>query len=82
MSIRKGDQRGEQRTKTPSPDTILCLGGMAERLKASVLKTEVRKYREFESHSLRYLEVIADSGLLTPAARPLPTMGCMGLGVS
>jgi len=26
--------------------------------------------------------VIADSGLLTPAARPLPTMGCMGLGVS
>jgi len=26
--------------------------------------------------------VIADSGPLTPAARPLPTMGCMGLGVS
>ena len=29
-------------------------GGMAERLKAAVLKTVVRKHRGFESYSLRH----------------------------
>ena len=41
---------------------------MAERLKASVLKTEVRKYREFESHSLRQIQKCVCDALLSPFA--------------
>ncbi len=45
---------------------ILCrYGGMAEWFKAAVLKTVVRKYRGFESYSLRHNLDVSHFGEMT-----------------
>ena len=50
---------------------IVEFGGMAEWLKAAVLKTVVRKYRGFESYFLRHIDlvlVLQDRGEMTELA--------------
>ena len=46
--------------KTLNGTSLLVPGGVAEWLKAAVLKTVVRKYRGFESYLLRHLKLHVD----------------------
>ncbi len=50
-------------------------GGMAEWFKAAVLKTVVRKYRGFESYSLRHLNILGEMTELADGARLLSECG-------